>query len=76
MTHENRANMTFFRGKQAVLFINLLGKGLTQEISRERMAPSHGLLLKSYSACFFSVDRGKGAMSRKEIKTKKERKES
>ena len=33
VTHETHGNMALFRGKLAVLFINLLGKGLTQEIN-------------------------------------------
>ena len=36
-----------FRGKQAVLFINLLGKGLTQEINGDE-APFDGFLLLPY----------------------------
>ena len=40
-----------FRGKQAVLFITLLGKGLTQK-SMEMEAPFDGLLIKcSFSPC-------------------------
>ena len=40
-----------FRGKQAVLFINLLGKGLTQEINGDE-APFDGFLLLRWAPAF------------------------
>ena len=44
----------FVRGKQAVLFINLLGKGLTQEINGD--GPFDGLLYSWFLSFFYLND--------------------